>query len=103
MESQEHYGILGVGRNASGAEIKSAYRRLAQRFHPDVSDDPDGESKFKAVAEAYRTLKRLETRQAYDRQALPGSGGAEMIWIYPTLDIWGLLFQWPIWACFWVR
>lgn len=63
MRSQNNfYKILGIDRRASGDEIKNAYRRLANRFHPDVSDDSDGERKFKVVAEAYKTLKCPETR-----------------------------------------
>lgn len=68
MKRQNHYSTLHVDRCASGAEIKSAFRTLAQRFHPDVTKDRDGERKFKDVAEAYRILKRPESKLAYDRQ-----------------------------------
>ncbi|MBS1139835.1 MAG: Heat shock protein DnaJ, N-terminal [Proteobacteria bacterium] len=68
MKSLNHYSTLHVDRCASCAEIKSAFRTLAQRFHPDVTNDRDGERKFKAVNEAYRTLKRPDSKIAYDHQ-----------------------------------
>lgn len=68
MNGQNHYSTLHIDRCASCAEIKSAFRTLAQRFHPDVTQDMDGERKFKDVAEAYRTLKRHESKLAYDHK-----------------------------------
>lgn len=68
MNRQNHYATLHIDRCASCAEIKSAFRSLAQRFHPDVTKDRDGERKFKDVAEAYRTLKRRDSKLAYDHQ-----------------------------------
>ncbi|MBT9521868.1 MAG: J domain-containing protein [Dechloromonas sp.] len=68
MKRQNHYSTLHVDQCASCAEIKSAFRTLAQRFHPDVTTDRDGERKFKDVAEAYRTLKGHDSRVAYDHQ-----------------------------------
>jgi len=68
MVSKNHYAILNIDRCASCAEIKSAFRTLAQRFHPDVTQDRDGERKFKDVAAAYRALKRPESKAAYDLQ-----------------------------------
>ena len=68
MKILDHYSTLQVDRCASDAEIKAAFRSLAQRFHPDVSEDTDGEQKFKEIAEAYRTLKRPDSRVAYDQQ-----------------------------------
>jgi len=68
VRRQNHYATLHIDRCASCAEIKSAFRTLAQRFHPDVTKDRDGERKFKDVAEAYRTLKRHDSRVAYDQQ-----------------------------------
>ncbi len=53
MKYSDYYAALGVERNASAADIKKAYRRLAQKYHPDVSKEPDAEAKFKEVAEAY--------------------------------------------------
>jgi len=68
MKRQNHYSTLHVDPCASCAEIKSAFRTLAQRFHPDVTKDRDGERKFKDVAEAYRTLKRPDSKLVYDHQ-----------------------------------
>ncbi|MEX2150895.1 MAG: DnaJ C-terminal domain-containing protein [Steroidobacteraceae bacterium] len=67
MKYKDYYAILGVHRNASREDIKKAYRKLAHKFHPDVSKDPAGEEKFKEVAEAYETLKSPEKRAAYDQ------------------------------------
>ena len=67
MKYKDYYRILGVARNATGEDIKKAYRKLAHKYHPDVSKDPEGEEKFKEVAEAYETLKNPEKRPAYDQ------------------------------------
>src|SRR5688572_23289921 len=67
MKYKDYYDTLGVQRNASSEEIKKAYRKLAHKYHPDVSKDPAGEEKFKEVAEAYETLQNPEKRAAYDR------------------------------------
>jgi len=66
MKYTDYYAALGVERGATAADIKKAYRRLAQKYHPDVSKEPDAEAKFKDVAEAYATLKDPEKRAAYD-------------------------------------
>lgn len=70
MKYKDYYQALGVGRNASEEELRQAYRKLARKFHPDVSRDPKGEEKFKEVAEAYATLKDPARRSEYDRLGL---------------------------------
>ncbi len=67
MKYKDYYSILGIERGAAADAIKKAYRKLAQKYHPDVSKDPKGEAKFKEVAEAYSTLKDPEKRAAYDQ------------------------------------
>ena len=68
MEYKDYYQTLGVPRNASPDDIKSAYRRLARRYHPDVNpDDPAAEARFKEINEAHEVLSDPEKRQQYDR------------------------------------
>lgn len=87
MEYRDYYKTLGVARDASADEIKKAYRKLARRYHPDVSQAADAEEQFKAVSEAYEVLKDPEKRSAYDQfgahwqqgqnfEPPPGWGGA---------------------------
>jgi curved DNA-binding protein len=67
MEYRDYYQILGVPRGAQPDDIKKAYRRLARKFHPDVSKEPKAEEKFKEIQEAYEVLKDPEKRTAYDQ------------------------------------
>jgi curved DNA-binding protein len=67
MKYKDYYAIMGVERNASAGEIKKAYRKLARKYHPDVSKESGAEEKFKEVSEAYETLRDPEQRAAYDQ------------------------------------
>jgi curved DNA-binding protein len=67
MQFKDYYEILGLGRAASADEVKRAYRKLARKFHPDVSKEKNAEDKFKEVQEAYEVLKDPEKRSAYDQ------------------------------------
>ncbi|WP_312647729.1 DnaJ C-terminal domain-containing protein [Stenotrophomonas sp.] len=72
MEFKDYYATLGVEPSAGEAEIKTAYRRLARKYHPDVSKEAGAEDKFKAVNEAYEALRDPEKRAAYDQLRAQG-------------------------------
>jgi molecular chaperone DnaJ len=72
---RDYYELLGVGRDASEDDVKRAFRRLARELHPDVSDAPDAQERFKEVAEAYEVLSDPERRRTYDRYGHAGLRG----------------------------
>ena len=67
MEFRDYYEVMDVARDATKDDIKRAFRKLARKYHPDVSEDPDAEERFKEVGEAYAVLKDAEKRAAYDQ------------------------------------
>jgi curved DNA-binding protein len=67
MKFKDYYQVLGVARDATSAELKRAYRKLARRYHPDVSEEPEAEARFKEINEAYEALKDPARRRAYDQ------------------------------------
>jgi curved DNA-binding protein len=66
VEYKDYYKIMGVGRDAPADDIKRAYRKLARKYHPDVSKEKDAEARFKEIGEAYEVLRDPEKRAAYD-------------------------------------
>jgi curved DNA-binding protein len=75
MEFKDYYATLGVARTATQEEVKRAYRKLARKYHPDVSKEPDAEARFKEVAEAHEALIDNERRAAYDSIAQRHASG----------------------------
>src|SRR4030067_2389219 len=75
MTNNDFYDTLGVGKNASDDEIKTAFRKLARQYHPDVNKEHDAEEKFKEINEAYGVLSDSDKRARYDRFGKEGLGG----------------------------
>ena len=67
MEKRDYYEVLGVSKNATDEEIKSAFRKLAKKYHPDINKDPDAPNKFKEAQEAYAVLSDKDKRSKYDQ------------------------------------
>jgi curved DNA-binding protein len=89
MDYQDYYKTMGVARDATPDSIKRAYRKLARKYHPDVSKEPKAEEKFKAMQEAYEVLKDPEKRAAYDQLGANWRAGQEF---RPPPD-WGRQFE----------
>ncbi len=90
MEFKDYYAIMGVPRDATADQIKQAYRRLARKYHPDVSKEPDAEARFKEVGEAYEVLRDPARRAAYDQLLKGGHRPGEQF--RPPPD-WGAGFE----------
>lgn len=92
---KDYYASLGIQPGASTQEIKAAFRRLAQQYHPDINQEPGAEEKFKEVNEAYAVLSDPEKRAAYDRYGeagLEGFGGAPDFTSFDFADLFGEFF-----------
>jgi len=86
MAQRDYYEILGVQRNASAEELKSAFRKLARQYHPDVNKEADAEERFKEINEAYAVLSDDEKRAAYDRYGHAGVNGMGGMPDFSTMD-----------------
>jgi molecular chaperone DnaJ len=98
MAKRDYYEVLGVPRDASESDLKSAFRDMARKYHPDVSDAPDAEEKFKEANEAYGVLSDADKRAAYDRfghqgvRGPSGGPGFETVDFSDFADIFGDMF-----------
>ena len=77
MKFKDYYAVMGLARDATQQQIKQAYRKLARKYHPDVSKEADAEQRFKDVGEAYAVLQDPEKRAAYDQLGTGPKGGEE--------------------------
>ncbi len=77
VEFKDYYKIMGLSRGATQDEVKRSYRKLARKYHPDVSDDPEAEERFKELGEAYEVLKDPEKRAAYDQLGAQWKSGQD--------------------------
>jgi len=93
MEFKDYYATLAVEPGAGDAEIKAAYRRLARKYHPDVSKEPGAEDKFKAVNEAYEALRDPQKRAAYDQLRAQGYRPGEEFNVPPGYGGGGFNFE----------
>jgi molecular chaperone DnaJ len=84
--NRDFYEILGVQKNASTEDIKSAFRKLARQYHPDVSKEPDAEERFKEINEAYGVLSDPQKRARYDQFGRAGLGEMGGMPDYATMD-----------------
>src|ERR1700694_3494257 len=89
MEFKDYYKVMGLPRDATEAQIKQAYRKLARKYHPDVSKEKDAEARFKKLGEAYEVLRSPEKRAAYDQLGQGPRPGEEF---RPPPD-WGAGFE----------
>lgn len=89
MEFRDYYAIMGVARDATAEQVKQAYRKLARKYHPDVSKEADAEKRFKEIGEAYEVLRDPEKRAAYDQLGSGPKPGEEF---RPPPD-WGSGFE----------
>jgi curved DNA-binding protein len=89
VEFKDYYKVMGVARDATETQIKQAYRKLARKYHPDVSKEKDAEARFKEVGEAYEVLKSAEKRAAYDQLGQGHTAGQDF---RPPPD-WGAGFE----------
>ncbi len=89
MQFKDYYQVLQVARDAGDEDIKRAYRKLARKYHPDVSQEPQAEERFKELGEAYEVLRDAEKRAAYDRLGARWQAGQEF---QPPPD-WGSGFE----------
>jgi molecular chaperone DnaJ len=87
MAQRDYYEVLGVDRNASADDLKSAFRSLARKYHPDINKEHDAEEKFKEINEAYAVLSDPEKRAAFDRYGHAGLNGMGGMPDFSTIDL----------------